>query len=125
MTRRDTRAIGDRLRTLREMTGLSMRDAAELMPHVSASYVNLLERGGVDKPSVYVLQDMANLYGVDLAYLIDLYYDTDLSGARDDEMGVLISYLVGMDERGKQIAERLIRDLYESFTRPDEPLQVA
>lgn len=122
----DQRAFGQLLKRLREAKGYrSHREAASHMHGVSYGYLSQLERGVVGKPSVPVLRELARAYGVELAYLINACFGTDLSEASGEDRDEALRLYSEMDERGRRIAERLIRELYQSFTRPDEPLRVA
>lgn len=65
------KALGNRLRTARELAGLSLR-AAALRADISSAYLSQLEAGSVKGPSPHILHRLSEVYGVSYADLMTL-----------------------------------------------------
>lgn len=56
--------LGMYLRDIRKAKGFSLKKVEEEI-EVSASYINRLEKGNRQNPSIYVLEKLSNFYGLD------------------------------------------------------------
>jgi len=64
-------ALGNRLRAVRELSGLSLRSAAA-QAEISSAYLSQLEAGSVKGPSPHILYRVAGIYGTSYADLMRL-----------------------------------------------------
>lgn len=62
--------LGKRLKELRELSGLTLRQVEDSI-QVSNAYLSQLENDKIKKPSASVLYKLATLYGVDITDLLN------------------------------------------------------
>lgn len=81
--------IADRIKMLRENTGMTQADVARKLS-VTRSSVNAWELG-ISVPSTALLVELAQLFGVSTDYLlgIDTTSTLDVSGLTDDDVRIL------------------------------------
>lgn len=63
--------LGMYLRDIRKAKGLSLKQVEEEI-EVSASYINRLEKGNRQNPSIFVLEKLSSFYGLDLKIIMKL-----------------------------------------------------
>lgn len=108
----------ERLRSLRLSKGLSQMDLAKLLK-ISKSSVNMYERGERE-PGIETLEKIADLFNVDLDYLLGKSDHTSraiLSTGREvssEEYSLILKYRK-LDERGKAAVLNVLNHEYESL----------
>ena len=79
--------LGDRLRQIRKLKGLSLR-GVEAKTGISNAYLSQLERGDAQNPSPKKLKSLADCYDIDYADLLKLAgYLSENNGVRQGLLG--------------------------------------
>ena len=103
-----TNGLGPRLRTVRELRGLSLAAVAE-PAGMSATYLQKLERGEVDSPSPHRLHRLAGVLDLEYTDLMELagyvVPRADINETRNAASSVLAQALSAKDVTAEELTD--------------------